>query len=83
MSIQHFIIPLNVEGQHSKATLVFDATGTKGTINVDKNHVCDFALETPWAVSDYYTAERMVRHMLSDVLGLDSEPIDTGLDILD
>jgi len=76
--LNHFIIPLLVEGQHERATLVLSDAGDRGVLNLGKNHICDFELETPWS-GNYFTAEKMARFYIEDLLGLEVELIDTGL----
>ncbi len=78
MSLQHFVIPLTVDGDTHRASLVLDDTGTKGSIRYDQAHVCDFELETAWGVPNYFVAEKLTRVYLLDIMGIEAEPVSTG-----
>jgi len=78
MSLRHFIIPLTVEGEHTRATLVMDEDGQHGTISLEGQHVCSFELETAGTVHNYFVAEQIARHHIEDIFGTDTEPVETG-----
>lgn len=74
----NFLIPLRVEGEIQRAALVFDEEGKKGSLSFSGQHVVSFELQTAGAVANYFTAEKLTRHYLSDILGIETEPVDTG-----
>ena len=78
MSLRHFIIPLMVEGEHTRATLVMAEDDQHGTISLEGKHVCDFEVETVGSVSNYFVAEQVTRHHISNIFGTDTEPVETG-----
>lgn len=78
MSLRHFIIPLQVEGETKRASLNLNETGDKGRIDFNGQHVCDFELETAWAIPNYFVAEKLTRVHLFDILGIQADPVSTG-----
>jgi hypothetical protein len=74
----NFLVPLKVGEETKRAALVFDDEGKKGVLSFDGQHVVSFELQTAGAVSNYFTAEKLTRHYLSDILGIETEPVDTG-----
>ena len=76
--LRHFIVPLEIEGEHRRATLVMDEAGKSGTILLNGSHVCDFTVETPGSVANYFVAEQLVRTHIQSILGLETMPAETG-----
>ena len=78
MSLRRFIVPLLFEGEHVRTTLVMEDDDKHGTIKLDGQVVCHFEIETAGAVSNYFTAEQVVREYIDQIFGTETEPVETG-----
>ena len=78
MNLRHFIVPLEIEGDHKRATLIMKDDDKHGTINLSGQHVCDFEVETPGSVGNYFIAEQLVLSHIEQLFGVEADFVETG-----
>jgi len=78
MNLRHFIVPLMIDGEHKRAKLVMSDDDKHGTITIDGDLVCNFEVETPGAVCNYFVAEQVACSHVEQLFGVVTELVDTG-----